>query len=147
MKPHQNMSGKEQDIRWEQRFSNYRKALAQLQKFIDKGDLSELEQQGLIKAFEYTYELAWNVIKDYYEFQGVSGIQGSRDAFRIAFNRGLISDGESWMVMVKDRIQTVHTYIEETARRISDAVFQVYYPLFVRLRSSMEELLSDKRED
>lgn len=45
----------EQDIRWEQRFSNYEKALTQLTKFIDKGDLSELEEQGLIKSFEYTY--------------------------------------------------------------------------------------------
>ena len=141
------MKDSEQYIRWEQRFSNYRKALNQLQKFIDKGKLSELEQQGLIKAFEYTYELAWNVIRDYYEYQGVSGIQGSRDAFRIAFNRGLISDGENWMEMVSDRVQTVHTYIEETARRISDAIFQEYYPLFVQLRSTMEELLSDKRED
>jgi nucleotidyltransferase substrate binding protein (TIGR01987 family) len=140
------MPGKEDDIRWEQRFSNYRKALIQLQKFIDKGKLSELEQQGLIKAFEYTYELAWNVIKDYYEYQGVSGIQGSRDAFRIAFNRGLISDGEIWMEMVSDRVQTVHTYIEETARKISHAVFNVYYPLFVKLRNTLEELHSDQRE-
>jgi hypothetical protein len=62
------------DIRWEQRFSNYQKALAQLQKFIDKGDLSELEKQGLVKAFEYTYELAWNTIKDFLEFQGQADI-------------------------------------------------------------------------
>ena len=59
---------KENDIRWEQRFANYRKALAQLQKFIDKGELSELEKQGLIKAFEYTYELAWKTLKDFLEF-------------------------------------------------------------------------------
>ena len=54
-----------EDIRWEQRFSNYRKALNRLQKFIDKSELSELEEQGLIKAFEYTYELAWNTLKDF----------------------------------------------------------------------------------
>jgi len=59
------------DIRWEQRFSNYQKALAQLQKFIDKGRLSELEKQGLVKAFEYTYELAWNTLKDFLEYQGL----------------------------------------------------------------------------
>jgi len=56
---------KDKDIRWEQRFSNYRKALAQLQKFVDKGELSDLEKQGLIKAFEYTFELAWNTLKDF----------------------------------------------------------------------------------
>jgi len=44
-----------EDIRWEQRFANYRKALGQLEKFVVKGELSELEEQGLIKAFEYLY--------------------------------------------------------------------------------------------
>jgi len=47
--------------------------------------LNELEKQGLIQAFEYTYELAWNTIKDYFENQGETGIHGSRDAFRLAF--------------------------------------------------------------
>lgn len=78
------------DIRWEQRFSNYQKALGQLQKFIDKGELSELEEQGLVKAFEYTYELAWNTIKDFLEFSGQTDIYGSRDAIRKAFELGLI---------------------------------------------------------
>lgn len=65
---------KENDIRWEQRFANYRKALAQLQKFIDKGELSELEKIGLIKAFEYTYELGWKTLKDFLEFSGQTDI-------------------------------------------------------------------------
>jgi nucleotidyltransferase substrate binding protein (TIGR01987 family) len=79
------------DIRYKQRFNNFSKALSQLKKFMDKADdLNELEEQGLIQAFEYNFELAWNLIKDYYEYQGVTKIQGSRDAFRLAFNRGLI---------------------------------------------------------
>ncbi|MGC1956011.1 MAG: nucleotidyltransferase substrate binding protein, partial [Gammaproteobacteria bacterium] len=53
------------DVRWIQRFENYKRALTQLKKFIEKGDLNELEEQGLIQAFEYTHELAWNVLKDY----------------------------------------------------------------------------------
>lgn len=69
------------DIRWKQRLKNYNKALSQLTKFIEKRELNELEEQGLIQAFEYTYELAWNVMKDYYEFQGTEKIQGSRGCF------------------------------------------------------------------
>lgn len=46
------------------RFSSYQQALRQLKRFIDKGKLSELEEQGLIKSFEYTYELACNTLKD-----------------------------------------------------------------------------------
>jgi len=78
------MSSDNMDIRWKQRFVSFRKALSQLKKFVDKGELSDLEEQGLIKSFEYTFELAWNVIRDYYEYQGVTDIQGSRDAFRLA---------------------------------------------------------------
>ncbi|MEA3396072.1 MAG: nucleotidyltransferase substrate binding protein, partial [Chloroflexota bacterium] len=59
-----------QDIRWMQRLNHFSKALGQLKRFVEKGDLNELEKQGLIQAFEYTYELAWNTIKDYFEDQG-----------------------------------------------------------------------------
>ena len=80
--------------RWQQRFSNYSKALSQLGKFVEKdAELNEMEEQGMIQAFGYTYELAWNTIKDFYESQGETGLQGSRDAIQLAFKRGLIKDG------------------------------------------------------
>ncbi len=127
------------DVRWQQRLNNYLKALSQLKKFMDKGDdLNELEEQGLIKAFEYTFELAWNTMKDFYESQGETGIQGSRDAIRMAFRRGLIEDGESWMKMIESRIKTSHTYNEETANEIVEAVKYIYYALFLLLRDKLE---------
>lgn len=128
------------DIRWEQRFSNYKKALSQLRKFIDKGELSELEEQGLVKAFEYTYELAWNTLKDFLEHSGQTDIYGARDAVRKAFELGLIQDGENWMDMLKSRNQTSHTYNRETAEKICQAVVQVYYPLFLKLKERLENL-------
>ncbi len=131
------------DIRWEQRFSNYQKALAQLQKFIDKGILSELEEQGLIKAFEYTYELAWNTLKDFLEYQGQTNIYGSRDTIRKAFELGLIDKGESWMDMLKSRNKTSHTYNEETAEEICRAVVDEYYLLFIQLKTKLETLCLD----
>ena len=51
-------------IRWQQRFSNYRRALAQLETFVEPPKLNEREQLGLIKAYEYTFELAWNTLRD-----------------------------------------------------------------------------------
>jgi len=69
------------DVRWIQRFAHFNKAFSQLTKFIEKKDLNELEKQGLIKAFAYTYELAWNTIKDYFEAQGETSIHGSRMLF------------------------------------------------------------------
>jgi nucleotidyltransferase substrate binding protein (TIGR01987 family) len=128
------------DIRWKQRFYNYQKALVQLTKFIERGELSELEEQGIIKAFEYTYELAWNVIKDYYEEQGEVSIQGSRDALRLAFQRGLISDGDNWMNMIKSRIASVHTYNLEVAQQINQDIHDIYFQLFIELKEKMESL-------
>ncbi len=61
-------------IRWEQRFSHYLKALTLLQRFIDKGKLSDLEEQGLVKAFECSFDLALSTIKDFLESKGEIGI-------------------------------------------------------------------------
>ena len=140
------MTTENRDIRWEQRFANYQKALSRLQKFIDKGALSELEKQGLIKAFEYTYELAWNTLKDFLEYRGQTDIYGSRDAIRKAFELGLIGDGESWMDMLKSRNKTSHTYNEETADEICQAVEEVYYSLFKQLKAKLESLRSESEQ-
>jgi nucleotidyltransferase substrate binding protein (TIGR01987 family) len=128
------------DIRWIQRFNNYSKALAQLTRFIEKGELNEFEQQGLIQAFEYTFELAWNTIKDYFESQGEVSILGSRDAFRLAFKRGLIADGETWMNMITSRTLTSHTYNEDTADKIAGDVAAHYFPEFVALHDRLMTL-------
>lgn len=128
------------DIRWIQRLNHFSKALTQLTKFIKKGDLNELEQQGLIQAFEYTYELAWNAVKDYFEAQGETEIHGSRDAFRLAFRRGLIEDGQVWMDMIKSRTLTAHTYNQDVAEEIAEDITTRYYSEFVALRSRMDEL-------
>jgi nucleotidyltransferase substrate binding protein (TIGR01987 family) len=131
----------EQDIRWKQRFSNYNKALNQLQKFIDKGNLNELEEQGLIQAFEYTYELAWNVMKDFFEYQGEEVIRGSRDAIRLAFNRALIDNGKDWMDMIESRIKSSHTYNEATADEVVSKILDTYYDCFITFRNTMQKEL------
>ncbi len=128
------------DVRWRQRFSNFKKAVSQLRLFLSKGALSELELQGLIQAFEYTYELAWNTIKDFYEFQGEIGIQGSKDAFRLAFKRGLITQGEVWMDMIESRTKSSHTYNEVLAKQIADAVRNRYFQQFQNLQSALEKM-------
>jgi nucleotidyltransferase substrate binding protein (TIGR01987 family) len=135
------------DVRWIQRLSNFCKALTQLTKFIEKGKLSELEQQGLIQSFEYNYELAWNTIKDFYENQGEVGIQGSRDAIRMAFRRGLIEDGDIWMKMVKSRTLTSHTYNEDTAKEIVDAIFSNYYGQFIKLQKKFHAIKEKEQSE
>ena len=128
------------DIRWLQRFNHFSKALGQLKKFIDKGSLNELEKQGLIQSFEYTFELAWNTLKDYFEDQGETNIHGSRDALRLAFKRGLVEDGETWMEMIESRSMTSHTYNEELAEKVCADIRQRYFSAFVTLHARMESL-------
>ena len=113
-----------------------------MRRFIEHGTLNEFEQQGLIQAFEYTYELAWNVMKDYFTYvQAAENILGSRDAIQIAFNRGLITDGKIWMEMIESRIKSSHTYNEATAQEIADKIVGKYFVLFEALQQKMEGLL------
>ncbi len=131
------------DIRWKQRFSNYLKARQQLAEGVDlsrQRPLSRLEQQGLIKAFEFTQELAWNVMKDYFEYQGNTSITGSRDAMREAFNKGLIEDGEGWMETIKSRNRSSHTYDENTARELVRIITERYITLFETFAARMHDL-------
>lgn len=132
-----------QDIRWHQRFENYTKALQQLSAAVQlalQRSLSELEQQGLIKGFEFTHELAWNVMKDYFFFQGVANITGSRDAIRESFNKGLIEQGELWMEMIKSRNQTSHTYNPIVADEIAHQIIHHYHACFQAFQQKMQAL-------
>lgn len=137
-----------QDIRWRQRFAHFRNALAQLDEAVAlrrQRPLTRLERQGLIKAFEFTHELAWNTLKDFAEFQGIVGLVGSRDAVREAFKAGLIEDGERWMEMIVSRNRSAHTYEERTAIEIENKVAEAYLPLFLSLVNRLQERISDDR--
>ena len=121
------------DVRWRQRLQSFRKAFAQLSNAAATAkarDLSDLEQQGLIQAFEFTHEVAWKTIKDFLESRGSRGLYASKDATREAFAQGLIKDGEEWIAMIESRNQTSHTYNEELADEIADAILSRYVPQF-----------------
>ena len=153
----------EKDIRWEQRFSNYVKALDKLTQAVDyimknvtEEDhdededwdvLDEIIKEGLIQRFEYTHELAWNVMKDYATYQGNPDIGGSRDATREAFQLQLVSDGKIWMDMIGSRNKTSHTYNEETADEIYSKILEEFYPAFLEFRNNMETKRSGEQSN
>ncbi|MBC7458292.1 MAG: nucleotidyltransferase substrate binding protein [Bdellovibrionaceae bacterium] len=131
------------DIRWHQSLVNFNSALTHLRNAVELSksrSLSELEQQGLIQAFEFTHELSWNTIKDYFEYQGNTSINGARDATREAFQRGLILDGSNWMEMIKSRNLTSHTYNKEVANDITDKILRLYFTEFTLFFQKMESL-------
>lgn len=132
------------DIRWQQRFQNFQRALAQLSDAVELSEtrpLSDLEKQGLIQAFEYTHELAWNCLKDFLIYQGTQDIFGSRDATRKAFEVGLIEEGEVWMAMIASRNRTSHTYNKATAEAIVNEINQQYITQFRQLQTRFTTLV------
>lgn len=131
------------DVRWRQRLQSFRKAFGQLSKaavIAGQRELSDLERQGLIQAFEFTHELAWNALKDFLESRGATGLYGSKDATREAFAKGLIEEGETWMAMIQSRNRTSHTYNEETAAEIAKAILSNYVKEFEKFLKKFTEL-------
>jgi nucleotidyltransferase substrate binding protein (TIGR01987 family) len=133
----------DQDIRWVLRLNNYSQALGRLSEAVElaaQRTLTPLEQQGLIQAFEFTHELAWNVMKDYFYWQGNAAITGSRDATREAFAKGLLDDGEGWMAMIRSHNQSSHTYNQAIAEAIVSAVIGQYHGLLVKFEQRMQQI-------
>ena len=137
--------------RWEQKLSNYRKALHRLAEVVNVAkarELNDFEADGMIQRFEFTFELAWKLLKSYAEYQGVDKeIMGSRDAIRWAFENGLITDSNVWMEMIKRRNDTSHTYDEDTASEVVERIEDVYYQCFVYLFEKMKSLSSQTEMD
>ena len=133
------------DIRWEQRFSNFNKALKKLSEAIDyvkknpkEEVLDEILKEGIIQRFEYTHELAWNVMKDFLLEIGDVTLYGSKDATREAFKTELLKDGDVWMEMIKSRNKTSHTYNEEIAQEIYLRILNEYHSAFIQFQEVME---------
>lgn len=141
------MSG--QDIRWIQRFAHFLKALSQLEEAVQLAEqrpLSKLEEQGLIQAFEFTHELAWNTLKDFLESRGVQKLYGSKDVTREAFKTGLIENGETWMEMINSRNLTSHIYDEATAVEIVVSIREVYFAEFEALGVKLNEIRQEEEK-
>ncbi len=137
----------ETDIRWIQRLENFSKALEKLNEaaqIMEKElhysvEVNDLLKDGLIQRFEYTHELAWNVMKDYAEYQGSTDIRGSRDAIRWALHNGLAND-KAWMKYIEDRNLSSHDYDSMTADSIFIKVIETYLPLFNLFEQTMKEI-------
>lgn len=139
----------DQDVRWQQRFSNYQKALAQLKDAVSlaqERSLTNLEKQGMVQAFEYTHELAWKTLADFLKFQGYTDLFGSKDTVRQAFSIGLLAQGEVWMAMIKSRNQTSHTYNEAVAEEIVSAIKEQYMIEFLALQETFNKLRDAERD-
>jgi len=130
------------DIRWIQRFHNYRKALARLGYAVQlskERKLSDLEEQGMIQAFEFTYDLAWKTMQDLLRDNNRPNSNGGPAIILAqAFADGYIKDEEGWKELKKSRELTSHAYDEEMADEIVANIVEVYYSLFIQLETRLQ---------
>ncbi len=131
------------DIRWKQRFSNFEKAFSRLSEIALplNQNLSDIEKEGYIQRFEFTHELAWNVMEDFLQFKGIQGLIGSKDATKFAFQNELIENGQIWMDMIESRNQTVHTYNDEILEMQFEKIQNIYFNEFKNFYIKMKSLL------
>ncbi|NNM53248.1 MAG: nucleotidyltransferase [Spirochaetales bacterium] len=128
----------DEDVRWVQRLQNFQKAFHRLKTALAIASPDEVQRAGMIQFFEMSFELGWNVLKDYLEAQGFSDVSSPRTALKKAFQEGLISNGRGWLKGLDDRNLTSHTYDELTASKVETLIREEYYQLFEELSHTMD---------
>ncbi|MEI6749376.1 MAG: nucleotidyltransferase substrate binding protein [Bacteroidota bacterium] len=127
------------DIRWKQRFQNFLKAFTLMKEAIDAFDtLSDLEKEGLVLRFEYTFELAWKTLKDFLEAKGVE-LSFPRDVIKEGFSTQIIANGEVWIEMLDNRNLTAHTYEEKIFKEVLQNIRTKYYSAIAELITYLEK--------
>ncbi len=123
--------------RWKYRFDNYRRAFSLLREAIElkqERELTQLEQEGIIQRFEYTWELAWKLLKDYLEYNGINLATITPSAtIKAAFAAKIIANGEGWMQALDARNKMSHTYDFKVFSQIITDIEQNYLHLFDQL--------------
>ena len=130
------------DSRWQQRLSNFERALALLREALVNGPaaLNQLEKEGVIQRFEYSFELAWKTTKDYMEANGfVFAVVMPRQVLKDAFAAKLIAEGQVWIAMLDHRNLLSHTYNPAVFQEAVEAIHQQYLPAMERLLDFLQQ--------
>lgn len=134
----------EQDIRWKQRFQNFTKAMNYLEQALHISNPDIVQKAGIIQFFEMSFELAWNLLKDYLEEQGFVDIKSPRAALKKAFEMNILENGHDWMDLLQDRNLTAHTYDEQKATEMEELIQKKYFPLLKALHNSLKQQADEK---
>lgn len=135
-----------EDIRWKQRYHNFRRSVLNLQEAVETEHPSKLERQGIIKAFELCYELAWKTLQDYLAHLGYEAIVGPKPVIRRAFEAGLVHDGELWARMHRARNESTHLYSEGKAVELETEVRSEYVGALSALATDLELREADETD-
>ena len=129
--------------RWHFRFDNFRDALAKLSEAVarlSRGELSELEREGTVQRFEYTWELAWKTLRDYLADSGNAvNVPSAANVIRAAFQVNLIEDGDAWIMAMKARNEMSHEYNSDAFERIVVEIKDKYLPLLISVGQKLND--------
>ncbi|MDD5622253.1 MAG: HI0074 family nucleotidyltransferase substrate-binding subunit [Actinomycetota bacterium] len=92
----------------------------------------ELDRDGVIQRFEFTFELLWKALKIYLEHKGVI-VKTPRDSFVEAFRINLISDEKIFLDMLEDINNTAYIYDEETSKKIFNRIKKSYKQEIIKI--------------
>jgi nucleotidyltransferase substrate binding protein (TIGR01987 family) len=123
--------------RYQQRLNDFEKALGKLQQGLEQAE-DELDRDGVIQRFEFTYEQAWKTLRIWLSYKDID-VRNAKDALKEALTQGLIEDGNLWSRLHESRNLTSHTYDEKSAARIFEFIekegCQAFDALFSKLGS------------
>lgn len=129
--------------RWVYRFDNYKRAFFLLREGIEtmeEKELTQLEKEGMIQRFEYTWELAWKTLKDYLDSEGIVLDKITpASVLRAAFEAKIIHNGEAWMKALDSRNKMSHTYDLKIFESVIQDIRDHYLKLFDDLHLLMLE--------
>lgn len=124
----------EEKPKWKERFENYCRALSQLEIALQQKNFSVLEKDGVVKRFEFTFELAWKTLQDILNEMGYADVKGPKPVIKKSFEDEIIKDGQAWIDMLNDRNNSTHLYDESVAQDIFNNIQKNYLKLLTDLK-------------
>lgn len=119
-----------------EKLRSYRQALARLEEALAE-EPDQFLYDATIQRFEFTYELAWKLLKALIEYKGGDTVRFPRDVFKEAYAKGVLKNGETWLDMLNDRNLSSHTYNQEIALEIYQRIKEKYFAEFKELAETV----------
>ena len=132
---------------WKFRFENFEKAFeffAKARDRIRENLNDDLLRAGFIQAYEFTLELSWKTLADFFQEQGFIDISGPKKVLRTAFQEGYVINGAAWIKALDERNLTTHTYNEDLAKQVATDIIEIYYPLIRDLYVTLKKEVNNE---
>ncbi|MEK7791137.1 MAG: HI0074 family nucleotidyltransferase substrate-binding subunit [Deltaproteobacteria bacterium] len=130
---------KETTERRQKSLENIKKAFEELQSYMKEPVRTNRDRAGVIKAFEFTFELFWKLFQKIAQEEGLEA-GGPKSSLKRAFQTGLILPDEEdvWISMLDDRNLMTDVYQNELSQQIFTRIKEKY---ILALKTAFQRLL------